>query len=73
MAFITEEKERLGIILFGVVLSIPTLFLGLIKIVARYKAIFVDMFGVAYFASAVLTSTTLSLTGWIEISDQESL
>ena len=73
MAIFAEKEKRPGLLLYGVVVSIPTIFLGLMKIVARFKAIFVDLFGVAYFAGAGLAAVTLSLTDWIELSEIETI
>ena len=73
MFTVAEEEERPGLLLYGVVVSIPTIFLGLMKIVACFKAIFVDLFGVAYFAGAGLAAVALSLTDWIELSEIETI
>jgi len=62
MAFLLDEEIRPGLRILGVVFSIPTIFLGLTKILAHYKAIFVDLFGLAYFVGYVSAAVTLSMT-----------
>ena len=43
------------------------------KIIARYKAIFVDLFGMAYLIGVALVSLILSLTNWLELKQQEQI
>ena len=64
---------RPGLMRLSLVFLTPTFFLGSMKIMARKKAIFVDLFGVAYFAGAGLAAVTLSLTDWIELSEIETI
>ena len=61
---------RQGMIVLAVVGSLPTIFLGIMKAIARYKTIFVDLFGTAYIIGYLVAFETLILTNWIDLSVQ---
>ena len=50
-----------------------TILLGFMKYLAKFKLIFVDMFGLAYLIGSSLSIVTLLLTDWIQISAQEKI
>ena len=51
----------------------PSILLGFMKYLAKFKLIFVDMFGLAYLIGTSLSIVTLLLTDWIQISAQEKI
>lgn len=65
--FVFKLSDEKGTILtsLGILCLVPTIFLGLMKVIAYFKMIFVDLFGIAYLVGYTLALVTLSLTDWI--------
>ena len=68
-----DDKKQTELIFLAAMTAPPTLLLGIVKIIACYKPVFVDLFGVAYFIGYVLAAVTLSLTDWIKLSSHEKI
>ena len=52
-------------------ISLPTLFLGITKAIARYKTIFVDLFGIMYLTGGVVAFVITNLIDWNEVGAQQ--
>ena len=68
--YLIDDDMRQGMIVLAVVGSLSTIFLGIMKAIARYKTICVDLFGTAYMIGYIVAFATLSLTNWIDLSPQ---
>ena len=51
----------------------PSILLGFMKALAKFKLIFVDMFGLAVLIGTALSIVTLFLTDWIQMKAQEKI
>ena len=68
-----KDANQARLVFLIALTGLPMMLLGLVKILARYKIIFVDLFGLTYLLSACLTPIILSLTNWIEIGPQQKI
>lgn len=64
---IAEEADQVRLVFLIALTGLPFMLLGFVKILARYKVIFVDLFGSAYLLGAFLAYVTISQIGWFEI------
>ena len=54
--------------MLGMLVTLPTILLGITKAIAHLKTIFVDLFGIAYMTSCVLVILIISLTDWFDLA-----
>ena len=52
-------------------ISLPTIFLGVAKVISRFKTIFVDLFGVMYLTGCLLAFVITNLIDWVELGVQQ--
>ena len=55
----------------AILISLPTIFLGFAKVIARFRTIFVDIFGIMYLIGCVLAFVITNIIDWIELGAQQ--
>ena len=70
--FFTDNHQP-KVIFFALLNALPMSLVGLMKIIACKKLLFVDLFGLAYLFGYLLTLLILRITDWIDLGFQESI